>query len=65
MAPALNNPVFQSAATDAFIAQTIRLGRENTPMPAFARAGFEESDIGDLLAFIRTWAPAVVTRRQP
>lgn len=65
VAPALNNPVFQSAATDAFIAQTIRLGRENTPMPAFARAGFEESDFGDLLAFVRTWAPAVVTRRQP
>ena len=65
LAPALNNPVFQKAASDAFIAQTIRLGRENTPMPSFGRAGFDESDIGDLLAFIRTWEPVTLTRRQP
>ncbi|MBZ5723769.1 MAG: c-type cytochrome [Acidobacteriia bacterium] len=57
IAPALANPVFQRAATDAFIAQTVRLGRENTPMPAFGRAGFSETDIGDLLAFIRGWQP--------
>ena len=55
IAPALANPVFQSAATDAFIAQTIRLGRENTPMPAFGRAGFDDQEIGDLLAFLRQW----------
>lgn len=60
IAPALANPVFQQAATDAFIAQTIRAGRENTPMPAFGRAGFNESDIGDLLAFVRKWQPAQV-----
>ena len=30
IAPALANPVFQQAATDAFISQTIRAGRENT-----------------------------------
>jgi mono/diheme cytochrome c family protein len=55
IAPALANPVFQIAATDAFIAHTIRAGREHTPMPAFGRAGFSESDIGDVLAYIRTW----------
>ena len=57
IAPALANPVFQQAATDAFIAQTIRIGRESTPMPAFGRAGFGESQIGDLLAFLRKWQP--------
>ncbi len=57
IAPALANPVFQQAATDAFIAQTIRAGRENTPMPAFGRAGVSESQIGDLLAYIRKWQP--------
>jgi cytochrome c oxidase cbb3-type subunit 3 len=57
IAPALANPVFQQAATDAFIAQTIRIGRESTPMPAFGRAGFGESQIGDLLAYIRKWQP--------
>ncbi len=58
IAPALANPVFQTAATDAFIAQTIRAGRENTPMPSFARAGISESEVGDLLAFVRQWKPA-------
>jgi cytochrome c oxidase cbb3-type subunit III len=57
IAPALANPVFQQAATDAFISQTIRVGRENTPMPAFGRAGLSEPEIGDLLAFIRKWQP--------
>ncbi|MBI3694183.1 MAG: c-type cytochrome [Acidobacteria bacterium] len=53
IAPALANPVFQKAATDAFIAETIRSGRENTPMPAFARAGFGQAEIADLIAHIR------------
>jgi mono/diheme cytochrome c family protein len=57
IAPALANPVFQQAATDSFIAQTVRSGRENTPMPAFGRAGLSESQIGDLLACIRKWQP--------
>ena len=69
IAPALANPVFQRSATDAFIAQTIRAGRENTPMPAFGRAGFGEAEIGDLLAYIRKWQPAgtaaVALGRQP
>jgi mono/diheme cytochrome c family protein len=55
IAPALANPVFQKTATDAFIAQTIRLGRENTPMPSFARAGLSELDVGDVLAYVRQW----------
>jgi cbb3-type cytochrome c oxidase subunit III len=58
IAPSLANSVFQKAATDAFIAQTIRLGRENTPMPSFARAGFSEQDVADVLAYIRHWEPA-------
>ena len=66
IAPALANPVFQQTATDEFIAQTIRAGRENTPMPAFGRAGFSEAQIGDLLAYIRTWRPRTQqARSQP
>jgi cytochrome c oxidase cbb3-type subunit 3 len=63
IAPSLANAGFQSAATDAFIAQTIRLGRENTPMPSFARAGLTDADIGDLLAYIRRWQPAAPPMR--
>ncbi|MCW5976794.1 MAG: c-type cytochrome [Bryobacteraceae bacterium] len=58
IAPALANPVFQRAATDAFIAQTIRAGRDRTPMPAFGRAGFGDGEIADVLAYVRQWAPA-------
>jgi mono/diheme cytochrome c family protein len=66
IAPALANPVFQKTATDAFISQTIRAGRENTPMPSFGRAGFSDQQIGDLLAFIRKWQPPVQqARSQP
>lgn len=57
IAPALANPVFQSAATDAFIAYTILNGRENTPMPAFGRSGFGAPQVAGLLAHIRAWQP--------
>jgi cbb3-type cytochrome c oxidase subunit III len=63
IAPALANPVFQKAATDAFIAETIRSGRENTPMPSFGRAGFSEAEIGDLLAYLRLWQPQEKTQQ--
>lgn len=54
IAPALANPVFQKSATDAFIAETIRGGRDHTPMPAFARSGIDQKEIADLIAYIRT-----------
>ncbi|HTM51043.1 MAG TPA: c-type cytochrome [Bryobacteraceae bacterium] len=63
IAPALANPVFQKAATDAFIAQTIRAGREHSPMPAFGRAGLSESQIGDVLAYVRKWQPQAPPNR--
>ena len=64
IAPALANPVFQTSATNAFIAYTIIAGREQTPMPAFGRAGLSAEDAGDLLAYIRTWAPAEMISRR-
>ncbi len=53
IAPALANPVFQKAATDAFIAETIRAGRGQTPMPAFGRSGITSAEIADLIAYLR------------
>ena len=61
IAPEIGNPVFQQAASDAFIIQTIRRGREHTPMPAFqapAAPVLSDQDLADLLAFLRTFAPA-------
>lgn len=61
IAPEIANPVFQKTATDEFIVTTIRNGRRNTAMASFqpqipGAAGFSDSQLGDLLAFIRTWA---------
>jgi len=61
IAPEIGNPVFRQTATDDFIIRTIRLGRMGTAMPAFQRAGspvLGDQDIADLLAFLRSLAPA-------
>ncbi len=58
--PELANPTFQAAASDAFLAVTIRFGRQGTAMPAFQRpsaTGLTDADIADLIAFLRTWRP--------
>ncbi len=60
IAPEIANPVFQKAASDEFIVATIRNGRRNTAMASFqpqvpGAAGFSDSQLGDLLAFLRTF----------
>lgn len=57
LGPSLNTPVFRHWASDAFLYQTIAHGRHNTAMPAFlapAAGGLADSDIRDLVAFVRT-----------
>jgi mono/diheme cytochrome c family protein len=59
-APALNNPVFQQAATDGFILTTISYGRRDTAMPAFlapGQGGLTEREVADLVAHVRTLKP--------
>jgi mono/diheme cytochrome c family protein len=58
VAPQIDNPVFQQAASDEFIITTIRNGRKGTAMPSFqpqipGSAAFSEADLGNLLAFVR------------
>ena len=57
IAPALNNPGFQAAASDAMILHTLVQGREGTPMRSFLAEGLEESDLDDIVAFVRTLRP--------
>jgi cbb3-type cytochrome c oxidase subunit III len=57
IAPEIGNPVFQQAATDAFIVRTIQNGRVGTAMPAFQRKeapAFSDQDVADVLAYLRT-----------
>ena len=55
--PALANPGFQQAATEAFVAATVLGGREGTPMPAFSRNNasyprLTDADAADVAAFV-------------
>jgi len=54
IAPALNNQGFLAAATDAMIRNTIIHGRKGTPMASMLAAGLSESDVDDVVAYIRS-----------
>lgn len=54
IAPALNNAGFLAAASDTMIRNTIRNGREGTPMTSMLAAGISEDDIDDVVAYIRS-----------
>jgi len=57
LAPSLSNPVLLQTASDAFLAQTIRNGRRDTPMPAFRRPGAQgltDEEIRDVIAYLRS-----------
>ena len=58
--PQLNNPVFLRAASDGFLAATIVLGREGTPMKSMVRGQegigqIEPRHVQDLIAYMRSW----------
>lgn len=52
--PALNNPGFLAAASDAMIKYTLMVGREGTPMVAFGKHGLQDRDLNDIVAFVRS-----------
>lgn len=53
MAPALHNPGFLAAASDAMIKATLMRGREGTPMVSFIKQGLKEKDIDDIVSHVR------------
>lgn len=58
-APALANPDFLDAASDAYLRVAIEEGRTGTPMSAWARVRggpLGDEDIGNIIAFMRSWA---------
>lgn len=63
-APSLVSPQFLSGADDAFIVNSIALGRPDTAMAAYAKeAGgpLSTQDMEDIVAFLRQHGPAHVT----
>ncbi|KVW96709.1 c-type cytochrome [Thiobacillus denitrificans] len=55
MAPALHNPGFLAAATDAMIKATLMHGRKGTPMTSFLKQGLKEKDIDDIVSYVRSF----------
>jgi len=55
IAPALNNPGFLSAASDRMIRNTIIHGRAGTPMSPMLVAGLSETDVDDVVSYIRSF----------
>lgn len=65
--PQLNNPSFLRAASDGFLAGTIVLGREGTPMRSMMQGHqglgqLEPDEVRDVIAYMRLWEGE---RRQP
>lgn len=54
-APALNNPGFLRAASDAMIKRTLIRGRRGSAMPSFAMPELDEQDLDDIVAFVRSF----------
>ena len=54
IAPAINNSGFLASATDNMIKNTLIYGREGTPMTSSLVAGLEESDVDDVVSYIRS-----------
>lgn len=55
LAPALNNKGFLAAAEDEMIKHTLMNGRKGTPMISFLKAGLSESDINDVVSYVRSF----------
>ena len=58
--PALHNSGLLANATDRYLMETIRRGRQGTSMPSFAAAStahrlLSDEEIASIIAFIRTW----------
>lgn len=67
-APSLVTPQWLSSADDAFIVNSIALGRPDTAMAAYAKqAGgpLSDRDIDDIVAFLRSHGPAYAAPAQP
>lgn len=61
MPPALNNEGFLAAASDEMIGYTIRNGRDGTPMEPFPPEVLSDSDINDIVAYVRTFPAQAAT----
>ena len=55
IAPALNNSGFLASASDNMIRNTLIHGREGTPMQPSSAMGLKDSDVNDVVSYIRSF----------
>jgi len=55
IAPALNNAGFLKSASDEMIKHTLMHGRDKTPMNSYLKQGLSESDINNVVAYVRNF----------
>ena len=54
-APALHNPGFLASARDEMLKKVMLEGRPGTPMVSFLKAGLSDSDINDIVSYVRSF----------
>ncbi len=57
--PALNNSGFLASSSDAMIRATLEKGRAGTPMVSFREQGLSDSDLDDLVTYIRSFEAGI------
>ncbi|MDY6980773.1 MAG: c-type cytochrome [Pseudomonadota bacterium] len=55
IAPALNNDGFLAAASDQLIKAAVVNGREGTPMTSFREQGLSDTQINDIVSYVRSF----------
>lgn len=65
LAPALNNAGFLASASDQMIKRTLMQGRKGTPMMSFLDRGLKESDIDDIVSYVRSFEKAQDAKAAP
>ncbi len=59
--PALNNQGFLNSVSDQMLKAIITQGREQTPMPAASEFNLSETDVDDLVSYIRSFQVTLMT----
>jgi cytochrome c oxidase cbb3-type subunit 3 len=62
-APALNNQGFLNSATDQLMKRIIISGRKETPMPAASTFALTDTDVDDVVSYIRSFHKPLVLKK--
>lgn len=63
IAPALNNSGFLASATDSMIRDTMKFGREGTPMTSQLVMGLSGDEIDDVVAYVRSFEKSMQEKK--